>query len=420
MTGVITNFVRGKRSIAQLIQHSEKWSEEYNRNVRALEHNPVAVTATSAVNLRSCKHRIESMATPLQRCVLYLHALVATAIAIAVRRKGRVEAKAAVAFLTYIDMESCLQLAMIADAGTEGFHFKGFWDTESCDLARSALEIENFRRTFHALFVDGKVVKIGYTKHMLNVLTRPVLIPSWVLGAPKTLGSEAGVTAPVLQRCLGRMQCFVCLAMTVLRAEFPCWEILQSFSVFMLGLPAAGRASPEEASRKESALRIKLKRLAAFAGVAFNDLHSQYMRLLPVAEAQLQDGANGSHLAAWRLSLKSVTDRRLRSRYPVRALREVLIRYASFSGCTTQGVESGFAVQANLLEKCRNHMLPSTEQSELKIALDVKPKDDEARIRTAQLIWEKLYGTPRKSPAKPRLDKGVRRPKNVKYKACYD
>eukprot|EP00972_Heterocapsa_arctica_P021488 3161857-Heterocapsa_arctica.AAC.1 len=82
-------------------------------------------------------------------------------------------------------MEACLQLAMIADAGTEGFRFKGFWDSEASDPARSAAEIENYRSVVHALFVDGKVLRVGYTAHMLQLLHKPILIPEWAIGTAK-------------------------------------------------------------------------------------------------------------------------------------------------------------------------------------------------------------------------------------------
>ena len=124
-------FVRSKGSIAHLIQYSDVWSHEYNRHVKAIEDNPVSAAARFARNLRVCKHRMESSITPMLRCTMYLHAILNTCLAIAVKRKGRQEAAHSLAFLSTIDEEACVQLAMIVDAATEGMTFKGYWDSEA-------------------------------------------------------------------------------------------------------------------------------------------------------------------------------------------------------------------------------------------------------------------------------------------------
>ena len=228
MTDVINRFCRQKGSIAQLIQHSDVWGEEYNRNVKALEDDPFSDSTRLKRNLRACKHRIESIAEPLGRSVLHLHALIQTAIAIALRRKGRREGTEAVDFLEFLSEEACVKLAMVADAGLEGFRFKGFWDSEHSDPAEASEAIEHYRRVCSSLFVEGNVLKVGYTRHMLRLLKKPVLIPGWITGSSKTLGSENGADVRILHRCLQRMQCYVYGTLKVLSAEFPSWEILQN------------------------------------------------------------------------------------------------------------------------------------------------------------------------------------------------
>lgn len=402
MTNVIDMFIRGKGSIAQQIQYSDVWSEEYNNNLRAMEDNPVSDSNAFARNLRTAKHRIESMSLPMGRCVIYLQALIATSITIAVRRKGLKEAKLAAEFLHWVDEEACLQLAMIADAGAEGWRFKGFWDSENTDPARSAAEIERYRRVCHSLFVDMNVVQVGFTAYMLQILRKPILIPEWATGSAKTLGSEAGVDLATIQRCLARMQCFVSMSMSVLQAEFPSWEILQSFAAF--DLSDSGRtAHQQRRARRCEAFHEWLKRLASCFDVPYNELLEQCAQIAPIAEGYRSQGH--SNLESWRLALKRASDRRVK--YPVKSLREVLIRYASLSGCSTQGQESAFSVQTHLLRPQRNHMLPEAEQTELKLAIDLKPEQVQHRVKAAQALWAKLYGKVRRPSSTARLDKGT-------------
>ncbi len=114
---VIETLVRGKGSVAHLIEHSEIWSETYNRMAHASSTQPWH--ATRARNLRAREHRLESMSTPLARAVMHMPALIATCMHIVTKRKGRAEARHAQSFFQYISEEVLLSLAMVADAGAE-------------------------------------------------------------------------------------------------------------------------------------------------------------------------------------------------------------------------------------------------------------------------------------------------------------
>ena len=290
---------------------------------------------------------------------------------------------------------------------------------EACDPAKSALQIERYTCALHALFIDGKVTEIGATAFMLDLLKTPILIPSWVIGTSRTLGADSGVPDHVVQRCLGRMRCFVAMSLSTLRAEFPDWEILQSFTVFDLSAHIRKDMSQHEQQLERTTTRKKLKRLANCFDVPYAELQHQHTHLKLVAEARYKENVAGGNLEAWKAALNAVSDRKVRCRHACDDLRKVLVRYAAFSGCTTQGQESTFSVQQQLLRPRRNQQLPSTEQSELKIVIDLKPEVLDARIISAQKVWAQLYGVVRERKPGHRFDKGVNRgPVKGKASAC--
>ena len=71
-----------------------------------------------------------------------------------------------------------------------------------------------------------------FTNHMLVFLARPRLL--WRPGGLTTLGAHGGVPGQTQQRCLAKMQNWYTLAESVLRTEFPQFEILNGFSALSL------------------------------------------------------------------------------------------------------------------------------------------------------------------------------------------
>jgi hypothetical protein len=409
MKACIDRFVRGRDSIGKLIQYSDVFSQEYSDAVKAS-----CPGARDARNLRVAAHRIEAIATPLGRAVLYLPALLTTAVAVAVKRKGRPEGKTAAEFLAWVDNERCLQLAMIADAGADGMAFKNFWDSETSDPARSNMEIETFRAKLQALWVDGKCIDMGFTQHVISTFKEPFHIPAAAVGSPKSLGGDM-LQGAVLERCLGRMRCFVSMALACLQAEFPAWELLQSFSVFLLGDRGDRRSLIGEHVDQEACAQRKLRRLANLCGVACKEVCVQFTALRPLAMQYYRQSSTVGNVQAWANALQHVSDARYRRDFEISALRAVLCRYAACTGCTTQGQESSFSVQTTkILRPCRNQLTCSREQDEMKLCTDVKRQDADFIVKQAQRIWAELYGPVRRGHGRKCL-----RPRPVqKGKAC--
>eukprot|EP00959_Pyramimonas_sp_CCMP1952_P463933 9485747-Pyramimonas_sp.AAC.1 len=116
MREVQEQYYIGKRSIAQLIQHSRIFAERFMANNTSMEakHGGVRIK-----NLRAAKHRFESYQKPLGRSVLLNMGLLLTAEQIANERCDKKEGKCSALFLDFVSEETQLQLAAMADGFDE-------------------------------------------------------------------------------------------------------------------------------------------------------------------------------------------------------------------------------------------------------------------------------------------------------------
>ena len=122
---------------------------------------------------------------------------------------------------------------------------------------------------------------------------------------PKRVGGIA--MAPIVTRCLKRLEKWARLAREVLRAEFPQFETVQAFSALRLrSLAAEPRAAGLEAERLMQT--EKLAKIAQMLSLDANLLTAQFFDHLPTALAPFGRNANGNSLAAWREAVDA-TDR---------------------------------------------------------------------------------------------------------------
>lgn len=167
-----------------------------------------------------------------------------TACWISVNRQGQPEAQHADRFLKFVNEERVLQLAMAADAGDESIQLTRFLDTEAYDIAELPMQLYLFFNKLNALFIDGRCVETGYTSHSLKIMKRAG--GYFIEGVPYTLGGAGKVTPAIIQACLSRLQCFVRLALNVVNAEFPGYNIIMSFCIFDLGSQSKKRKNADE------------------------------------------------------------------------------------------------------------------------------------------------------------------------------
>lgn len=91
--------------------------------------------------------------------------------------KGRAEK-----WLGWLDMEKCLQAAMMADASDQAMQFTRILDTEGTDPASMTNEANVFLQVVQSLFEAEPPACLrvfGYTSVMLKMLRRPVV---WQMG----------------------------------------------------------------------------------------------------------------------------------------------------------------------------------------------------------------------------------------------
>ena len=85
-----------------------------------------------------------------------------------------------------------------------------------------------------ALFVDRGALKCGMTQMMIQHMSKQHTMLLHGGKTVKTIGSADGVPADVIDRCFTRMQKWARLALDVVQAEWPAFEIVQATSIFNL------------------------------------------------------------------------------------------------------------------------------------------------------------------------------------------
>jgi hypothetical protein len=218
---VMGMFASNRKSIARTIQNSHvikgKFKEYLKTSFRAVKK--------TVSNMRSAKHRFESLQKPFGRTVLFLYPTIRTAIWTAQTRDDE-SSDNAKEWLAYVDNENCVQSSMMADASDQTIVICRIMDDESADPAIVNQEVKHYVRTMDSLFGDDAkcLTHFGYTKAMLDTLKKPLV---WTISGGKTchLGCEGGVPPDIIERCLGRMRCLVNLVKSIVAVEFPSFEI---------------------------------------------------------------------------------------------------------------------------------------------------------------------------------------------------
>jgi hypothetical protein len=336
------------------------------------------------------------------RAIMYLDALIATLVHITVSRAGRSEAQAASTCLEMLDEERVISLAMLGDAGDQSLQLARFYDTEGYDVAMGRSMQEEFRLRIHYLLVDGRVTETGYTAHALALLRRQRVF--FVKGEPRSLGSPTGAAQQIVTKCSQRLQIWVFLAVHTLRAEFPQWELTQSFIIFDLSQQRVAGAT-------NASLDHCFARIAQAFKLDASELKAQWEDVLPLAHC-VHNSSNGcSNDQAWQLAVRRIlADARVVRNHPVGTLVQAPTRYMAYNGCTTSGVEQNFSLQQWLITSRRNTISQMNELNQLQLATDQDASPKDKIILGAQRLWCKLYGRAReRKVGQRRLDVGMKR-----------
>ena len=178
-------------------------------------------------------HRMESARRPLGRSCLWFDGLVSTSTQMYAERKHTDKAgRASYAYLKFVDEESTLQTAMMADAADEHMGLLRFSDNERHESGRIVAQLERFVTRIEYLFNENGCFESGYTKFILQLLKKPRVI--FIDGEAKTVGGRGRPSNEIKQRCVSRMKNWVFLAKLTVEAEFPDVDKMLTFYVFVL------------------------------------------------------------------------------------------------------------------------------------------------------------------------------------------
>ena len=271
---------------------------------------------------------------------------------------------------------------MMADGGSAVLNFIRWWDNDTHDAADICHQISILAGTLDWFFNDNKCLtfELGYTKMMINHLKRSRAV--LVRGKSSSIGGFP--LEAIIQQALQIMRLWVVVLLEVLKAEFPAWHILRAFSVLKL---------LEARCEVRGARLAALQRFSQVFGINLEDLHEDVKFALPDALRIKHANRQMSNFDVW----KSTVDASQGSARELNALRRLLIRYGSYSGCTTSGVERVHSDQDWLFTKRRGAMTSASENVEIKLVVD-RPSDDSQvtdALFIAQWVWTLQFGSPR-------------------------
>ena len=228
LNNIVQNVCMNSESIVQQIQYSDVLRQVYARNLRALQYSPLWNQMSD--KWFAAKHRFDTWSMPFARVCLTLDAVIQTAQSAHEERRNDRIGKTGEQFLDLLSEETVVLIGMLADAGEENLQLVRKLDSEKTTSGSLAAEMQNFVMKLEVLFMNGAVLKSGYTAHVLELLERPRTL--YINELAKTLGGlPRARLASIVCSCLKRFAAWVQLAKDVVATEFPAFELLQTLSV---------------------------------------------------------------------------------------------------------------------------------------------------------------------------------------------
>ena len=371
-------------SLAKIVQFSASHQETFRRH--QVRH--MGQAEKTLKNLSYAEHRFDSSARPLGRMVVHFEALVLTAADIIRERPpNNKDHRGANRALDLLDTESMLQLGMVADACEIVVRFIRFLDKECFDISALPCHIQALKDSATDLFMCGGCLRHeGYTRHMDRLIRKPRLV---VLtgGRPKTLGDMSGPSDAVVAKCLGRMANWWKLAESVLRSEFPDWDLLLQFSAFNV---------PRDLATSADTLK-QLRCLSNFLGLDVDSVASEYSTLCPVANQFAAPALVDCSVRAWQQAVAHTADDSKRMlTFPSTNLRQVLSRFVAYVG-SSSGVEQTFSQVLAQFRHLRNFTAMGIQRVLVLAGTRGQPEEADLRLYSAaRLLWEHNFDAPRR------------------------
>ena len=222
----------GSNSILQKIEHSLHLQAMFSRHcdrVQTSFHKKLG----QHLAVRAAKHRFESLSTPLSRLALWFPAFIGFAEEVMLVR-GSDDREWASAFLDYLTTSRVVLIGLLADAADEGLLFTRLLDDPSADMATLSTECHLFLVKVAELFHSRRILHIhSHVADVLRMLSVPLLVPATAANpSPRSLGCRGGVSENCIDIAFKALGPWIKLCFATMAAEFPSFELLQSFSAF--------------------------------------------------------------------------------------------------------------------------------------------------------------------------------------------
>ena len=414
LLAIFKKYIWNKASMMQKIDRSPDLKSTFEGYCKeACDPEYDAGKAVSAA-----KHRIETMQNPRGAFVVFLDAVISTAEEIVLKRTGK-ENQDANDFLATLDEEEYLQCGMMCDGIDDGMVLKAFVDDDNMDVGEMNREVDRFLRKIHSMFVEGNCGAIGgYTSCALRQLRRQRVLH--LKGREsRSFGGPRSATKKMIQRCLGRMICWVKLCEEECKAEFPHFSIFSAFSVFDVRC-GAKRKTMTNAEQDHHSKASKILRLSQFFKRDPDHLTVEIADIEPASRSFCEQH-NCCSRDGWLHSIRTFRKRSSMIRaHPSQNVKPIVKHYSIFAPTTT-GVEGDFSRAKAILGESRLNGSEAMESDTLKLVIDRNPAEEDEVIGLAREVWAATYGRCRDSHVQPRCDTGVpkRQAHNARTKTAF-
>ena len=254
--------------------------------------------------------------------------------------------------------------------------------------------MQNFVCRITALFIEEGATSVpGFADFALKVLQKAKY--QWKSnGRRHVFGGN--FSAADKRAAFAKMAAWHRLALSMVKTEFPDWEICASFAIFDLSETRLSDSDPEAAEH----MKQSFVRLAAAFQVDEARLRHQVLRYAPVAR-QTKQMKQLTNAAAWSKVVQSAGA----NKHDVQELRHVLKYYMGLA-VSTCGLERSLSRQSWLNQKNALHQGDSMHGLKAKLLVDYDASKEMEIIKMAQLRFKSLHvGTRKHTHA--RLDKGM-------------
>jgi hypothetical protein len=314
-------------------------------------------------------------------------------------------------FLEFLNETVYLACGMTSDAADESMILKEHYDENNPDNIKAPYKHEAFIRRQTMLFADERVEGLaGYTKFAIQNIKRKRTF--FVGKKPKSFGGPEHPTMDAKRFVYQRMMAYVKLSIHVIRAEWPHFELMNSFSALNLENDFYGGNKAVDAAEM-----TKFERLAKVVGSTADDVLADIQEVGRFAQAEYKRQPNAHFLDCWVQGTQKYLHGKPRGERDalVQPLRRILSKIRSFERGITCNLERGYA-SMNRLFGGREHTNEDVQTTILKLVKTRPAEEEVAIMNEARELYVERYGSCREA-YKERVDKGVANPKRRNEKS---